>query len=123
MLFGFGRSVGSMYMYNLEPFSTIKHFLDFSKLNKDISVINLIGNIGVFIPFGLLIPLTLKVPYLKSLGFFFIGLTFLEVTQLITRRGSFDVDDFILNSLGFTLGYVVFKVTTIWGNSRRNSII
>ena len=123
MLFGFGRSVGSMYMYNLEPFSTIKHFLNFSKLNKDVSVINLIGNIGVFIPFGLLIPVTLKVPYLKSLGFFLIGLTFLEVTQLMTRRGSFDVDDFILNSLGFTLGYVVFKVITIWRNSRRNGIM
>ncbi|KUO53634.1 MAG: antibiotic resistance protein VanZ [Desulfitibacter sp. BRH_c19] len=123
MLFGFGRIAGSMYMYNLEPFSTIKHFLNFNKLNKNVWVINLIGNIGVFIPFGFLIPLALKLSYLKSLGVFLIGLTLLEVSQLITKRGSFDVDDFILNSFGFILGYVVFKLMTMWVNSRRGGTI
>jgi len=123
MLFGFGRSAGLKYMYNLEPLSTIKHFLNFNKFNRNVWVINLIGNIGVFIPFGFLIPITLRSSYLKSIGIFLIGLIFLEVSQLITRRGSFDVDDFILNSFGFTLGYVVFKIMTIWFNSRRDGII
>jgi len=123
MLFGFGRSAGLIYMYNLEPFSTIKHFLNFNKFNRNVWVINLIGNIGVFIPFGFLIPIACKLSYLKSIGLFLIGLIFLEVSQLITRRGSFDVDDFILNSFGFTLGYIVFKIMTIWFNSRREGII
>lgn len=110
MLFGFSRSSGSVYMYNLEPFSTIKLFLNFSQINIRVSVINLIGNIGMFIPFGFLIPLTWKLSYIKSIGIFIIGLTFLEVAQLITKRGSFDIDDFILNSIGFTIGYLTLKV-------------
>jgi glycopeptide antibiotics resistance protein len=121
MLFGFGRNTGTEYMYNLEPFLTIKHFLNINNFNKDVWVINLIGNIGVFIPFGLLIPVTLRFSYMKSLGIFLIGLTFLEVTQLITKRGSLDVDDFILNSIGFTLGYALFKIIVLFVNSRRSS--
>lgn len=123
MLFGFGRSVGSVYMYNLEPFLTIKHFLNFSQLNIKTWVINLIGNIGVFIPFGFLIPMIYKLSYFKGVGVFLFGLTFLEVTQLITKRGSFDVDDFILNSLGFTLGYVIFKIMDKYVKSRENDFI
>lgn len=118
MLFGFGRRVGLVYMYNLELFATIKHFFNFSRLNTYVWVINLVGNIGVFIPFGFLIPIIYKPYYFKGLSIFLIGVTFLEVLQLITRRGSFDVDDFILNALGFTLGYVVFRILAKWGKQR-----
>lgn len=110
MLLGFGRSTGSVYMYNLEPFSTIKHFMNFTNFNKDVWMINLVGNIGVFVPFGLLIPMTFRFLYIKSFVVFFIGLTILELSQLITKRGSFDIDDFILNSVGFTIGYILFKI-------------
>ncbi|MTI67990.1 MAG: VanZ family protein [Firmicutes bacterium] len=122
MLFGFGRSVGSVYMYNLVPLSTIKHFLKFNQLNIKVWAINLIGNIGIFIPFGFLIPMTKKSSFYKALGVFIIGLTFLEVTQLITKRGSFDIDDFILNSLGFSLGYVTFRILAMCIKLRTDSV-
>jgi glycopeptide antibiotics resistance protein len=110
MIFGFGRGVGSVYMYNLKPFSTIEHFIDFDKFNTRTWVINLIGNIGVFIPFGVLIPMTFKMKYTKSLVIFLVGIFILEFSQLISRRGSFDVDDFILNTIGFTFGYGLYKL-------------
>ncbi|WP_233355016.1 VanZ family protein [Paenibacillus sp. JZ16] len=44
------------------------------------------------------------------LAYFLTGLFVLEMTQLITRRGSLDVDDFILNSVGVTLGYGLIGV-------------
>lgn len=117
MLFGFDRNVGSVYMYNLKPFSTIEHFFDFDKFNTRTWVINLIGNIGVFIPFGLLIPMTFRMKYTKSLVIFLAGLFILEFSQLISRRGSFDVDDFILNTIGFTFGYAIYKLLRIlWAN-------
>lgn len=119
MLFGFGRSAGSAYMYNLEPLTTIKHFMNFETFNSQIWMINLVGNIGVFIPFGMLIPITLRTSYFRSLGVFIIGITILELTQLVTRRGSFDIDDFILNSLGFTIGYVFFNIIIKWLSSKR----
>ena len=35
---------------------------------------------------------------------------FIESVQLLTRVGSFDVDDLILNTLGGILGYVLFYI-------------
>ena len=32
----------------------------------------------------------------------------IEAVQLVTRRGSFDVDDLMLNTLGGFLGYLLF---------------
>ncbi len=107
-----------VYMYNLEPFSTIKQFFNFTQVNTSVWVINLLGNIGVFIPFGILIPMAYKSSYLRGLELFLLGLTFLEVAQLITKRGTFDIDDFILNSLGFTLGYLIYRVLGRWAKSR-----
>lgn len=58
MLLGFGRRYTyATLRYNLKPFETIKHFMQVDRFNPDIWVINLLGNIGVFIPFGILIPL------------------------------------------------------------------
>ena len=40
---------------------------------------------------------------------FFISLT-IEVIQLLTKVGCFDVDDMILNTLGAALGYGIYAV-------------
>jgi glycopeptide antibiotics resistance protein len=110
MLFGFGRTTHTEYMYNLRPFSTIKQFLDTRNYNSYTQIINLAGNIGVFIPFGILLPLVCQGKYVKQLIRFLSGLLVLETIQLITRRGSFDIDDFLLNTIGFTIGYGIYKV-------------
>ena len=44
-----------------------------------------------------------------------LGMTFLlsltiEITQLLTRVGSFDVDDLILNTAGGIAGYLLFYI-------------
>ncbi|MNN41754.1 VanZ like family protein [compost metagenome] len=96
-------------MYNLIPFSTIRHFLEMDSLSGA-KIINLAGNVGVFVPFGILIPLILGRGLTKSWMLFLCEIFILETTQLLTRRGSFDVDDFILNSVGFLIGYGVFKI-------------
>ncbi|WP_369693613.1 VanZ family protein [Lentibacillus sp. CBA3610] len=36
-------------------------------------------------------------------------LFFIEVIQIVTRRGSFDIDDFILNILGALIGFGIWK--------------
>jgi len=122
MLFAFGRTVGTSYMYNLVPFQTIREFLNFNDFNRNTWVINLLGNIGVFIPFGLLIPLVFKWLYAKSLGLFVCCIVLLELAQLVLKRGSFDVDDIILNSFGLTLGYGVLKIINLYLYSRRVGI-
>lgn len=110
MILGFGRRhTYSEYMYNLIPFKTINQFLQIDKFNTDVWVINIFGNIGVFLPFGILLPVIFGEKMMKSFTIFIVGLFILESLQLVTKRGSFDIDDFILNSLGFLIGYGLYK--------------
>ena len=75
-------------------------------------VLNLFGNVIAFVPFGFMMPiLKMKYRYSKRvIGMtFFLSLT-VECIQLLTRVGSFDVDDLILNTLGGVLGFGMFHV-------------
>lgn len=111
MIWGFGRIKKPEYSYNLVPFSTMASYFPIRGMD---SLINIVGNIAVFIPFGVLIPLAFRVDFRKILGFFLAGLFLLEMIQLISRRGSLDVDDFMLNSIGVTLGYGLLGVVRKW---------
>ena len=110
MLFGFGRASHDTYMYNLKPFFTIRQYLRADSFLSGIWLINMVGNIGVFVPFGILLPLIFGRKLGKSLAVFFTGVFVLESLQLLFKRGSFDVDDFILNAIGFTLGIGIYKI-------------
>ena len=71
---------------------------------------NLLGNLVLFLPMGIILPLLL--PALRT--FFrtiFVTALFVvcaEVLQLVTRTGSCDVDDLILNLLGCAIGYLLY---------------
>lgn len=123
MLLGFGRrATHSEFMYNIKPFVTIRHFLQFDRFNTNIWMINLLGNIGVFVPFGILLALVFGGKLRKIYLIFIGGLFILESLQLLTRRGSFDIDDFILNSIGFLIGYGFYRMIIWFVNSRRDGI-
>jgi len=100
---------------NLLPLTTIKNYLrawSLGSLNTNIMVCNLLGNILIFIPFGFLLPVTeVKYSSFKRLmvSTVFFVLT-IETFQLITNLGRFDVDDIILNVLGMTLGYLLWRI-------------
>lgn len=119
MLFGFGRAPQDEYMYNLQPFFTIGQFLQMSHSASKAWIINLLGNIGVFVPFGVLMPVVFRMKPLKVYALFLVGLITLELTQLLSRRGSLDVDDVILNSLGFFIGYGIYKAAAQYFKSRK----
>ncbi|WP_098747379.1 VanZ family protein [Paenibacillus sp. EZ-K15] len=107
MIWGFGRTTQPDFSYNLVPFSTMARYFPIRSMG---SLINIVGNIAVFVPFGVLIPLAFQIRFRKMFAYFLTGLFVLEMTQLISRRGSLDVDDFILNSVGVTIGYVLLGV-------------
>lgn len=103
---------------NLVPFKTIGAFL-FSEGNAYLPadvlairrVINLLGNVLLFVPLGFLLPLSYK----KAGKFgimFLIGSAYvllIEITQYFIYRIS-DIDDYILNMLGIMLGFWVYKI-------------
>ena len=111
MLFGFGRSFinSEELRYNLIPLSTIKLFLQVDNFNFKIWFMNIVGNIGVFIPFGVLIPIIIRVRLWKFILMFITSITIVELLQMLSRRGSFDIDDIILNTLGVLIGYGIYR--------------
>lgn len=102
---------------NLIPFHTIGNYwrvvtrMEFTPLFYH-CVINLGGNIFLFIPIGYFLPRLW--PALRN--FFAFGLTctmaitLVELLQLVTLLGSLDIDDLILNLFGMTLGYLFFII-------------
>ena len=101
---------------NLIPFYSIYHQLlgDFNVNESDVIstiVVNVLGNILLFLPLGFLAPYAIKnmdnVKKILLSGLFLSCL--IEIIQLIEGR-SCDVDDVILNVLGIVLGFGVFKV-------------
>ncbi|MEH7014688.1 VanZ family protein, partial [Neobacillus niacini] len=93
---------------NLVPFSTIAFYLS-GKVNGIISFYNLAANIGLFIPFGIFLYVKIRSPFqLFYLPIIFILL--IELLQYFTRRGSLDIDDLILNVLGFFIGYLLYPL-------------
>lgn len=109
----YGRSGGEEYRYNVIPFREIRRYLLYPHLLGPYAVLtNLIGNVVGFLPFGAILPVLKRNmrSFWKILLLSFEFSAMIEVTQLLTRLGSFDVDDIILNTAGGVLGYGVFCV-------------
>ncbi|TYP73755.1 VanZ family protein [Paenibacillus methanolicus] len=112
MFFGFGRTHLPYpgYQYNLIPFHTIKmYMLHADHFNAKNWAINVVGNIAVFMPFGLAVPYLRKMSGFRFILLFVVILLMLECLQLISQRGSFDVDDLMLNTVGALLGYWMYR--------------
>lgn len=101
------------YRYNLIPFVEIRRFWVYRKQLGFLAVFtNLFGNVAGFLPFGFILPMItekMRSGWLITLAGFGLSLT-VEVIQLITKVGCFDVDDLILNTTGAVLGYLLFFI-------------
>lgn len=98
---------------NLVPFKTIKRFFNaFGRINSRYLIYNLLGNLICLMPLSLLLPKIYKVQN----NFFIFTITILlttltiELTQLITCTGFFDIDDIILNATGALIAYLILKI-------------
>lgn len=76
-----------------------------------LSVVNLLGNLLLFLPFGILLPAV----YPRQRRFYrvfllsFLGILGVEVLQYFFGRVA-DVDDVLLNSISIVIGYFLFAV-------------
>ena len=107
---------------NFIPFKTIRMYIDYSyKLN---SFENLVGNIVVFIPFGFLFP------YVYRSGRNFLVMLFnalllvlgIEIFQLFSAFGAFDVDDILLNCTGAVIGYLGYLLRESFRGKERQGM-
>lgn len=103
---------------NLHPFYTIDNYVNVITKYPNSPyytqcVIELAGNILMFIPAGWLLPRLFQ-PMRKFFPFLLtclLSILFVEALQLFTLLGHFDVDDIILNLTGMLLGYILYALT------------
>lgn len=99
------------FTISIIPLDTIyKYIFIYIKDSVLESVKNLLGNIILFIPYGFL---GILYPKLKQFGWlfltFFIIINLIEFFQYYFKRGFADVDDVMLNTLGMSIGYIIYK--------------
>lgn len=93
---------------NFTLFKTIRMYIDYSYMLNSFE--NLVGNVVVFVPFGFLFPYVFKrgrnfLIMFLNVFLFVLGI---EVFQLFSAFGAFDVDDILLNCVGAVIGYLCY---------------
>ena len=100
---------------NIIPFSTIIEYISrliSHEINTKIVIINFASNLLLFAPMGFFIPILFqsKIKNIKQFVIMMIILTLIvEILQFITYRGSTDIDDIILNTIGAVIVYMIMK--------------
>lgn len=76
---------------------------------------NIILNILMFVPFGFLLPFLSKKfqAFWKTYLAGFTFTLFIEVVQLILRRGIFELDDLMNNTVGAMIGYGCYRIALL----------
>lgn len=96
--------------YTVKPFHTIRLFLNSYRSTGSMnSLLNLLGNVLILVPYGIFIPMLSKSEKTFCLTFLSGSclILLIELTQLITLWGVLDIDDYILNISGVLLGWLI----------------
>lgn len=109
-----GQSVNN---FNPVPLETVTRFVkilagDYSPGLKRHAVVNLVGNVIMFVPLGYFTALLWKAfrPLWRCLLLGGGIIVCVELTQLAARVGSCDFDDLLLNVIGIGLGYGLLQL-------------
>lgn len=123
--------------YNLTIWRTVGNYLDILirreyyiakweaaaiyRAQAQAAVINLAGNVVMFVPFGAFLPAiwTQLQRLWKVLPVGFMTILAVEVLQLFTLRGKCDVDDVLLNMLGIGIGYLSWRLVKYFRRKRK----
>ena len=105
--------INVLHGFNIMPFEEISRY----KWGSKLFIYNVVGNVLVFIPFGLYFAYKIKFTRIYPLLLSALGIsTLVEFIQYYIGR-SFDIDDIILNVLGAFIGYITFKILN-WVHSK-----
>ncbi|MGL6197367.1 MAG: VanZ family protein [Lachnospiraceae bacterium] len=97
--------------FNLIPFGGIYDYLIKHVTSSNLAVTNVLGNIVIFIPMGVLLRLySSKDEILRPVAVVFVTSVTVEVIQYILGIGASDIDDVILNTFGGFLGVLLYML-------------
>lgn len=93
------------HSYTINPIDSL------TEIKCDIlgGIINIFGNIFMYVPIGVYIKEKLNPRNKIAVLFFIIYIVSVEITQALTKTGTFDTNDIIMNTLGFTIGLSIYN--------------
>ncbi|WP_313583817.1 VanZ family protein [Lacrimispora sp.] len=112
-LFNSQRSIGRSI--NLIPFHSIMEYISGGSENlKRFAFGNVVGNVAIFVPFGIYLPLFKNDKrVMTNLLFIFLVSLLVEIIQGLFGIGASDIDDVILNCLGGWIGILGYKFSIL----------
>ncbi len=106
----FGRSPGNTNSIELIPFKSYIELFSYDWKNSAVFAWEqILGNVAIFVPFGMLISGLSNKNRLKlctASGFLFSLI--IESVQFITKTGKTEIDDIMNNTLGAVFGYLIY---------------
>lgn len=111
--------------YNFRPLYTLRQFWRLLWSSEPafvrLAVINLAGNVIMFVPLGYFLPRLFSPLRRLSRTLLVSGavVALVELTQMLTLVGCCDVDDLLLNVLGAAVGYLAYD--RIWKHKTRTA--
>ena len=100
--------------YNLIPFKTINAYLTYN-VSAKVLYTNVFGNFIVLIPlsFFVIVFSNKKIRFTTMLLSSILIPFIIEIIQILTQTGIFDVDDIILNGTGMLISFIFFNLKII----------
>ncbi|WP_178022265.1 VanZ family protein [uncultured Paenibacillus sp.] len=106
-----GRVYERLQGGNLVPLKEITRSLEVMTSHD---LINVFGNVAIFIPFGILLGFMFRkngISGIETTLYAFVVSLGLESAQLLLAIGQFDVDDMLLNTGGALLGHFLYRLS------------
>lgn len=107
---------------NFDFFQTIRLYIRHWD-NKGINSFgNLIGNVIVFIPMGIMLPVLFESckNVFSCMVRVLLFVMCIELFQLFSNFGVFDVDDILLNCFGALVGYIIYRIMHVLFGKKKN---
>ena len=101
---------------NFVPFRVITTYIRAyfnGSIDRYSVVVNLLGNLIFFMPMGVFLPVIARKLHINACVTMLIFLVLIELLQMITGLGTFDIDDIFLNYLGFVIVYLITKTKPV----------
>lgn len=116
-----GRYSHEEYEYKINFFTSYRWFF---KYNGEQVLRQLLINLVMLMPVGFLLPVVIKAKYkyLITMALSLLLTVFIETMQLITKCGSFEVDDIINNFIGAVLGMLIYALCSKLLKSKINKV-
>ena len=116
-----GRYSHEEYEYQINFFTSYRWFFQY---NGEQVLRQLLINFVMLMPVGFLLPVVIKAKHkhLITMALSLLLTVFIETMQLITKCGSFEVDDIINNFIGAVLGMLIYALCSKLLKSKINKV-